>query len=491
MESQSHSFIAGLFVILLGLGGIAGALWLGPDKGPARLPIDLLSTHSVTGLKVDAPVRFRGVDVGRVDSISFDPRQAGEIRVRISVDPAAPISRSTYAKLSYQGITGVAFIQLDDEKGKSSEPLPLSREKVAQMELQASMLERAETDIRDVLLKAARVADRLDELLNEQNQKRVMAMVDSFEQTSERYGELARNLEPSAKALPGLLQQTTRTVEKAQSAVDNVAKLADGHRPQAGRAGHGGRGRQADRASGGRPAQGHPAARERTDRPGFHRCTRTQTNAAPGQRAAAELDLRLAAAATRTRGARVRRNQRSRQMRLLAAVIVLFACSGCSLMGSKEPPKADFDFGPLPAASGARYASNYSGASIVVYEIAAPAWIDQLLDVLPAGLSERRQPHAVRAEPMGDVAGRVVDAATEIQPGRFQPWAKIRSVASDDPASLCPAFRARSSSSRCSINPIAAAACFGCGLPWKAGACGRSGLLSSKSQPPQRTRQAV
>jgi len=165
--------------------------------------------------------------VGRVDSISFDPRQAGEIRVRVSVDPAAPISKSTYAKLSYQGITGVAFVQLDDEKGKSSEPLPLSREKVAQMELQASVLERAETDIREVLLKAARVADRLDELLNEQNQKRVMALVDSFEQTSERYGELARNLEPSAKALPGLLQQATRTVEKAQRTVDNVAKLAE------------------------------------------------------------------------------------------------------------------------------------------------------------------------------------------------------------------------------------------------------------------------
>jgi phospholipid/cholesterol/gamma-HCH transport system substrate-binding protein len=93
MENRSHAFIAGLFVILLSVLGIAGAVWLGPDKGPMRLPIDLLSTHSVTGLKVDAPVRFRGVDVGRVDSISFDSHQAGEIRVRIEVDPAAPISR--------------------------------------------------------------------------------------------------------------------------------------------------------------------------------------------------------------------------------------------------------------------------------------------------------------------------------------------------------------------------------------------------------------
>lgn len=226
MERESHAFIAGLFVILLGLGGIAGALWLGPDTGPERLPVDLVSTHSVTGLKVGAPVRFRGVDVGRVDSISFDPRQFGQIRIRISIDPATSISRSAYARLNYQGITGVAYVQLDDEKDNSGERLPLSSVNVAQMELQASMLESAETDIRDVVLKAARVADRINELLNEQNQQRVMTLLDSFEMTSERYGELARSLEPSAKALPGLLQQTKRTMESAQGAVDNVANLA-------------------------------------------------------------------------------------------------------------------------------------------------------------------------------------------------------------------------------------------------------------------------
>jgi len=62
-------------------------------------------------------------------------------------------------------------------------------------------------------------------------------------------------------------------------------------------------------------------------------------------------------------------------MRTLAAVIVLLACSACSLMGSKDPPKADFDFGPLPPAGGAR-ASSYSDVSIEVYEVSAPTWID-------------------------------------------------------------------------------------------------------------------
>ena len=227
MESQSHSFIAGLFVILLVICGVAGAMWLRPDKGPARLPIDLLTTHSVAGLKVDAPVRYRGVDIGRVDSISFDPSQAGQIRVRIEVDPASPITKSTYAKLSYQGITGVAFIQLDEAQGRTGERLPLSAGTVARMELQASMFDRAETDVRDVILKVSGVAGRLEQLLSEENQKRVMALVDSIERTSERYGTLAHDLEPSAKALPGLLQQATQTVKKAQGAVDSVAKLAE------------------------------------------------------------------------------------------------------------------------------------------------------------------------------------------------------------------------------------------------------------------------
>ena len=61
-------------------------------------------------------------------------------------------------------------------------------------------------------------------------------------------------------------------------------------------------------------------------------------------------------------------------MRPLAAVILLFACAGCSLMGSKEPAKADFDFGPLGAR--ASHAKQSSEVDIVVYEISAPAWMD-------------------------------------------------------------------------------------------------------------------
>ena len=224
MESQSHAFIAGLFVILLGLVTIAGAVWFENPSEPARLAIDLVSTHSVAGLKVDAPVRFRGVDVGLVRSIAFDSQQTDRVRVRIAVDRTAPITHATYAKLSYQGINGVALIQLDDDRNKAREPF--SSGTVPEIELQAGLFERAEEDVHDVLLKASRVASRVEVLLNEENTKRITALLDSLRQTSDRYGHLGRDLEPSAKALPALLQQAKLTVQRAQATADNVARLA-------------------------------------------------------------------------------------------------------------------------------------------------------------------------------------------------------------------------------------------------------------------------
>jgi len=63
-------------------------------------------------------------------------------------------------------------------------------------------------------------------------------------------------------------------------------------------------------------------------------------------------------------------------MRQLAAVIVLLASSGCSLMASKEAPRAEFDFGPV-APTQVPYPARSAQVDIVVYQITAPAWMDQ------------------------------------------------------------------------------------------------------------------
>jgi phospholipid/cholesterol/gamma-HCH transport system substrate-binding protein len=75
-------------------------------------------------------------------------------------------------------------------------------------------------------LKAGAVATRLEALLSNENTRRFMTLVDSLEQASARYGLLARELVPTAKALPGLLQDATLTISAAQTTAQRLSQLA-------------------------------------------------------------------------------------------------------------------------------------------------------------------------------------------------------------------------------------------------------------------------
>ena len=72
MENKAHALAAGLFV--LALSALLGVLayWLTRDVG-IRLAYEITTREAVSGLQPQAPVRYRGVNVGKVTSIGFDP----------------------------------------------------------------------------------------------------------------------------------------------------------------------------------------------------------------------------------------------------------------------------------------------------------------------------------------------------------------------------------------------------------------------------------
>src|SRR6476620_9865841 len=103
MENKAHALAAGLFVVALTVLLLVLGAWLTRDSGQ-RDVYEISTRESVTGLQEQAPVRYRGVDVGKVTRMGFDPKAQGNVLVRMEISHDAPMSTETFATLSFQGV---------------------------------------------------------------------------------------------------------------------------------------------------------------------------------------------------------------------------------------------------------------------------------------------------------------------------------------------------------------------------------------------------
>ena len=231
MENRAHALAAGLFTLLLAVALVAAALWFRRDD--IRFAEYTVTTaSSVSGLKSQAAVRYRGVDVGRVESIKIDPGSSGRIQIRIGVQEDTPITRSTYAQLGYQGVTGLAFVSLNDD-GTSSEPLKAGAGEPPSIEMRPSIFDSS----LDLVAAVRELSSRMNELLSEDNRRMVTKMLVGIERASRQTADLAERLQPGARELPALmgdarsvladLGKLSRKLEERSAALDRMAGSLD------------------------------------------------------------------------------------------------------------------------------------------------------------------------------------------------------------------------------------------------------------------------
>jgi len=219
MENRAHALAAGLFTLVLGAALAAVALWFSKDE-LKLIPYALATTSPVTGLKVEAPVRYRGVDVGKVDDISIDTANSGRVQIRIGVREGTPITRSTYAQLGYQGITGLAYVLLGDD-GKSKEALQSSPGEVAQIRMKPSLMDEGE----NLIASFAEITDKVKRLLDDENQGRVRRTLAGLEEVTQRASTVTKKLEPSLQAMPGLIAEAKGLAGDARASLKKADQL--------------------------------------------------------------------------------------------------------------------------------------------------------------------------------------------------------------------------------------------------------------------------
>jgi phospholipid/cholesterol/gamma-HCH transport system substrate-binding protein len=223
MENRSHALMTGFFTIVLLVATVLAGIWFNRDR-VERVPYEIATVQSIPGLNPQAAVRYRGLEVGKVDDIVFDKAKTGQILIRLAIDTEAPITTTTYATLGYQGVTGIAFIQLDDEK-VGSPLLGSDSAHVARIPLRPGFLDQLEKRGLVILEKAEQMTTRFNDLLSPNNQKLILGAFDKVGKAADAYEAIPKRLESTIERLPALAAKADQSLTSFNELAGSATKM--------------------------------------------------------------------------------------------------------------------------------------------------------------------------------------------------------------------------------------------------------------------------
>ena len=226
MENKTHAFAAGVFVLAVTALLVGMVMWLMRDT-VSTSRYEMTTTDAVTGLQPQAAVRFKGVAVGKVTNIDFDPDKPGNVLVELAVDRNAPVTQSTFATLAFQGVTGLSFVQLDDDGSSSAAPVA-GPNGVPRIPLKPNALGQLQDMASDLVEKVGRATDRVNQMLGPDNQAALSSALTELGAAAKSVNQLASHTDKTIQGiqLEGLIRQTSGTLATIDKAAAQVRVTA-------------------------------------------------------------------------------------------------------------------------------------------------------------------------------------------------------------------------------------------------------------------------
>ena len=159
-------------------------------------------TESVSGLSLDSPVEYNGVNVGEVKSIELNQKNPQLVELLLAIKTSTPITQGTLATLNVKGLTGIAFIALQD-KGTNTSPLVAAKDQdYPVIQTSPSFFLRLDSAITKLTGSLHQVSDSIRTLLDQENLR-------SIKETLLNLRQITGTLAGSSKQINAILQNTS------------------------------------------------------------------------------------------------------------------------------------------------------------------------------------------------------------------------------------------------------------------------------------------
>lgn len=225
---MNYAFVGG-FVLVLGSALIAGVLWLA-SGGAFQTKYDpylAISDESVAGLNLNAPVKYNGVDVGKVRSIQLDAENPERVRLVFAIERGTPIKEDTVAVLKTQGLTGIAYVELGGGTRESPALRATDGETYPVIRTKPSLSARLENVLTNVLAKLDRTTSNIDAMLSVENQLAVKSALADLAAVMRTIAARKESLDKGIVSAARTFDNSARVTAQLGPVIERIGRSAD------------------------------------------------------------------------------------------------------------------------------------------------------------------------------------------------------------------------------------------------------------------------
>lgn len=228
-------------IVLFGLALMLGfTYWLLKPSDASETKKYLIHfNESILGLNMDAPVKYRGITVGKVTKMQINPKNSEQVEVLITILKTTPIRTTTRARLTAQGITGLSYINLSMGERDSGFLEAKEGEEYAIIQTEPSFFDNFERSLDNVSDQFSRTLKQTQRLLSDKNQEDLSLLLQSTatlmqkidrtldEQTITNLQKTIQNLERASAKFDALLPKVEAFVDKSSAWEDKTSFAFD------------------------------------------------------------------------------------------------------------------------------------------------------------------------------------------------------------------------------------------------------------------------
>jgi phospholipid/cholesterol/gamma-HCH transport system substrate-binding protein len=226
MEREANYVAVGAFILLVAALAVGFVVWYSDASDGIEYKLyEIYFAGSVSGLERGGPVRYLGVDVGRVRRMIIDTKNPSRVMVVVEIDEGAPISSATRASLGLQGVTGLLYVNLK-EAPEVARDQPLKHgEKYPIIESVASDFDAFLASVPELMSRTNSILERVGRVFSDENLEGLAETIRSVRQAS-------NSLPQTTKNVADLVKEMRATVAEIHGAAESLHAMTDEARPE-------------------------------------------------------------------------------------------------------------------------------------------------------------------------------------------------------------------------------------------------------------------